>query len=472
VPRKPSLKKQTVLVKVNETSVAVTFHPPSGTRKAWYAYWPGLVASKSTGQQDFKAAVAVVEGMLRNAGRKPEVKDTLLTDDDLEAIQRSHFDGITDPDAKIRAAKSLEEVLAALSAFKAITGLKPISLATPDDCAAFQRKARTLPKNWRAKYPNSKDTTETLSPNTILKWSRCLASSFERANRNAGKKCVRGVVPQAKLLTANPWTQFTWIEGPKPSIRQFDVTELLGLLSHVETTWSDMTVAAAALKVFLWSGCRKLEVAGLTWDMARVVGDEFHFEIVGKWGVERWFRVPEALYQDLHSFRSPGSTSVFAAYTEQIRHRNIDNRGCLKKVRDDFTAENFGRWIYERVKEWAEKEGKEQAYLHVFRKTALQHARRGEDINRQVAADARVGERVLMTNYVKETDDELRARSNRTYDRILASLPAEVACRYGHAVRPPTPLEEQLGVALAAKDWERVAALSQALAEQQKAAAG
>jgi len=297
--------------------------------------------------------------------------------------------------------------------------------------------------------------------------SRCLASAFERANRTAGKKCVRGVVDEGKLLTANPWNQFTWIEGPKATIRQFDGDELLDLLDHVEAAWKDVPVAAAAVKLFRWSGCRKLEVAGLTWDMLRVVGSEYHFEIVGKWGVERWFRVPEALYRELQALRTD-SPFVFAAYTEQIRRFHAGNAGCLRKIRDDFRAENFGRWVYERVKEWAEQSGTGRAYLHVFRKTALQHARRGEDINRQVAEDACVGEAVLMTNYVKETDEELRARSNRTFARILASLPAEVARCYGHVEQELTPLEKQLESAIAARDWDRVAALSALLAQRDR----
>jgi hypothetical protein len=40
--------------------------------------------------------------------------------------------------------------------------------------------------------------------------------------------------------------------------------------------------------------------------------------------------------------------------------------------------------------------GKGGEHLHVFRKTSLQYARRGEDVNRQVAADARLGEGVMM----------------------------------------------------------------------------
>ena len=219
--------------------------------------------------------------------------------------------------------------------------------------------------------------------------------------------------------------------------------------------------------MFLWSGCRKLEVAGLTWDMLRAAGNERHFEVVGKWGVERWFRVPEALYRELEAARTV-SPFLFGAYTDQIRRLHAGNPGCLKKIREAFTARNFGRWVYERVKEWEEKHGKDRAFLQVFRKTALQHARRGEDINRQVAQDARVGEAVMMAAYVKETDDELRARSNRTFARILASLPAEVARRYGHVEQVPTPLEKQLAEAITAKDWDRVAALSGLLARGQR----
>src|SRR5205807_1893193 len=50
-----------------------------------------------------------------------------------------------------------------------------------------------------------------ISPNTVLKWSRTLQAAFQRVNRSAGKKCVRGVVAEAKLITENPWAQFTWI---------------------------------------------------------------------------------------------------------------------------------------------------------------------------------------------------------------------------------------------------------------------
>jgi hypothetical protein len=60
------------------------------------------------------------------------------------------------------------------------------------------------------------------------------------------------------------------------------------------------------------------------------------------------------------------------------------------------------------AKDWSKSNLKGPAFVHIFRKTTLQHARRGEDIARQIARDAMVSESVLMTNYVKETDEEMR----------------------------------------------------------------
>ena len=112
------------------------------------------------------------------------------------------------------------------------------------------------------------------------------------------------------------------------------------------------------------------------------------------------------------------------------------------------------------------------ATAHVFRKSSLRYARTGEDVNRLVADDARVSPGVMMTPYVKETDEQMRARSNRTFVRILAGLPAEVACRYGHIDPAGSPLEERLKAALAAEDWPLVARLSSELAKRQQATAG
>jgi integrase len=271
-------------------------------------------------------------------------------------------------------------------------------------------------------------------------------------------------VEENKLLTANPWSQFTWIEGRDRPIRQFDGEELLSLLDYLETKWSGVPIAATAAKVFLWSGCRKLEVAGLRWDSLRLVVNEYHFEIIGKWGIEKWFRVPDAIYFELLSLRT-ASHFVFAAYPKLLRSFRANNRNLITGLGTEFSPTRFGDWLYRRVTDWSATTPKGRAFIHVFRKTTLQHARRGEDIARQIAGDARLSESVLMTNYVKETDEEMRQRSNRTYRRILASLSPEVAERYGHVQDANSAIEQRLRAAIQAKNWNLASEIAATLAK-------
>ncbi len=63
--RRQKAEKRTITVVVNGAVIPVILHPPRSPRRAWYASWPGLTASKSTGQTDFEHAVFAVEGMLR-----------------------------------------------------------------------------------------------------------------------------------------------------------------------------------------------------------------------------------------------------------------------------------------------------------------------------------------------------------------------------------------------------------------------
>ena len=491
MPRQPKQEKQTITVIVKGTPVAVTLHPPTSTRTSWYAYWNGLLASKSTGQRRLADALVVAENMVKSGGKRSGLLDTILSDAEFDQIQRVHFARRTDERDKLRAKKSLDNCIEGIAAFREITGIEPITLASPDDCAAFQRTALTLPNQWRrlpieqrrpvsdytpkAREQRRKkgiadafDDLPCLSPNTVLKWSRSLQAAFERVNRNALKrKCVRGVVDEKRLLTSNPWSQFTWIGGRKKPIRQFDAGELFSLLAFLESK-NGMTVGPAAMKVFLWSCCRKQEVASLTWDSVRIVGREVHFEIVGKAGVERWFRIPDKLYQELLSLRTD-SPFVFAAYCDQIRlFHDEQHPGTAKSIHAEFTPKNFGRWFYGRVKEWAEKSGC-GAYVHVFRKTALQMALDGEDeLSDRVAEDAGVGKTVMLGHYVKP---KLWRRSNRTYYRIQASLSPEVANRFGHVETPISSLERKLEAAKADKDWLLVAELATRLVKERQSEA-
>ena len=55
---------------------------------------------------------------------------------------------------------------------------------------------------------------------TVRKWLVALQAASERANDNAGRKCVRGVVPPDRLLKSNPWHRFTRLSrGRAPLLR-------------------------------------------------------------------------------------------------------------------------------------------------------------------------------------------------------------------------------------------------------------
>jgi hypothetical protein len=206
MPRKLKLEKTDLTVILNGNPVTITLFPPTGTRKAWYAYWRGLKSSRSTGCRNLNDAMTAAEAMLCNGGKRASADESVISDEEFEAIQRRHFRKKKDEKAQVRTQKSLKLCLEAISAFREISGVSPISFATPADCERFPEEALEYQANWRKKYPNSKtDEVSSIRPNTVLKWSRTLQAAFERCNKNAGKKCVGRVVPDAKLLSSNPW---------------------------------------------------------------------------------------------------------------------------------------------------------------------------------------------------------------------------------------------------------------------------
>ncbi|MGB7286079.1 MAG: hypothetical protein WBC71_04025, partial [Salaquimonas sp.] len=75
-------------------------------------------------------------------------------------------------------------------------------------------------------------------------------------------------------------------------------------------------------------------------------------------------------------------------YEERGSHRG-------GQVRDDFSPEDVGEWFYRRIADWSANLPSGSANVHDFRKTTLQYARSGEDVNRQVAADAHVSAEVI-----------------------------------------------------------------------------
>lgn len=277
---------------------------------------------------------------------------------------------------------------------------------------------------------------------------------------------MRGVVDESKLLSSNPWMEFTWIDGTEPTKRRFDNEELLSVLNYFETTWASVPVAGLFVKVSLWSGARRSEVAGLSWEDIRVVGNEYHLDFVGKWNVRRWARIPAVLYSELLNAKTD-DPHVFAAYNKELRqyHRSLCHVSVANNVGVKFSPDAFCEWFHKRLGDWAKQNGNGHATHHVFRKTALQGARRGEDRNDRVAQDARVSCSVLMRHYVDETEEELWQASNRHYHRILAGLTPELARRYGYEEAVAGGQEQELRAAVEAKDWAKAKQIVERLSD-------
>ena len=106
---------------------------------------------------------------------------------------------------------------------------------------------------------------------------------------------------------------------------------------------------------------------------------------------------------------------------------------------------------------------KRSTYLHVFWKTSLQYAVTAGDREQEVADDASVSPSVLMNNYARLADQELRHKGNRTFQRIRSSLPLEVALRYGWLEKPGDVLIEKIDLARQRGDWDAVARLAEEL---------
>ena len=222
-----------------------------------------------------------------------------MSDDEFDEIQRRHYERIQ---AK---PETLAACIEAVSAFRQIACVCPITLATADDCARFQDEALKLPKNWRVKYRDevrrkkriADESVERYSIRTVLKWSTALSAAFNRANANSGKVCIRNVVSSEKLLTRNPWDEFAWIEDKTDvDVRQFTPNELVSILDYFEQVYPIVNVARLAAQTYFWSCARREEISGLDWTRLRLIGDEIHFDMVGKWRVRKWFRIPSRLY--------------------------------------------------------------------------------------------------------------------------------------------------------------------------------
>lgn len=468
MPRKPKEGCHEIHVSLDGAAVRVTLFPPRAAKKerTWFAYWKGQKTRRSTGKKMLREAIEAATAMVqeRPAGHPGDWQ--CPSDEEFIEIQWRHFGKRTNPAGKRKGESSLASAMEAVNAFQQVSGLTPICRATPDDCERFQTEALELVRNWRSRHPKSKPEVRTVTAGTVRTWLVALQAAFERANDNAGRKCVQGVVLPERLLKSNPWHRFTWIKPPAKKIQQFKGEELLKLLQHFRKAWPGITAAEGMLKVYVWSWARREEVAALKWEDLREVGEEVHFDTVGEWGVEKWFRVPRSVYDESLAFRTD-SPFVFAKLNDQIREFHLaEGRKSAAGMVKEFDIYNAGRWFYERVRAWSGGE----ACVHMLRKTVLQYARAGQDAARSLAKDARVSEGVMMTHYVKEEDLQHQAASNAMFQRLCLSMTPEVARAFGHQHSPTAMLEQRLREAVGSRNWPLVGEIAKKLAKQDRQA--
>lgn len=160
MPRKPKLEKQYRTFRVDGKDVKVSFFPPEGRSKSWYAYWNGLRTKKSTRERNLDKAIEAVERELH--GERGTALSSLMTDEEFDEIQRRHYERMK---AKPETLEACEE---AISAFRTITGIVPIVAATADDCSRFQDEALRTPRNWRMPYKSEKSRQESTIRQQLL----------------------------------------------------------------------------------------------------------------------------------------------------------------------------------------------------------------------------------------------------------------------------------------------------------------
>lgn len=379
----------------------------------------------------------------------------ILSWDDWEAIQVDHTSKRTTKD-RVRAERMLTECRKAQRLIVAITGAEHASAVDADTVGRFQIECRIRISKYGRPYGNT----------TIRKTLAHLSASFNRCNRKAGKKCVRGVVVADKLLDGNPFEQVQWVEADDKPVRQFTVEQLKSFFG-----WKIIghcPLISLFAKTSLWACGRLEEMTELRWDWVDSAGYISIPDDAAKWGKGKAVRVPPAFLAELQRHRSD-SPFVWAGYVEQLRdyHLTRGHRASAHKLKG-FAPQRLRVTFQKWIAEWGDdSKATDGLSHHNFRKTGLQWSR--ENQLRSTEGDfARAANVTLDVAKKHYTTTPQRIWADLVFRNIASELgkDEELAVMMGFekATAPITPMDA-VQAAINAGDWDEAARLLKRLKE-------
>lgn len=455
-------KWKQIFIKKDGIVLTGYLHPVGsvGNGKYWsFTCSKGGVHRKSLKVTHLKEATEIALNWFDGKGHRDRVEQedrdkavaSIMTWDDWKKIQVAHADKRA---VKKRAARTLEECLKSQRLFIAVTKAENASAVDADMVERFQRECLKRLTKYGKPYEKP----------TILKTLSHMSASFNRCNRNAGRKCVGGVVPRDNLLTENPFEQIKWIELEEQSKRQFSNTELKAFLSWRQV--ASCPLISIFAKVSLWACGRLEELTELQWSWVDENGYVTIPDEIAKWGKGRMIKVPQGLLQEMQTNRT-SSPYVWAGYPDQLRRYYMasGSRASVHKIRD-FTPQRLRRVVQNWINAWAKEAKVPGLSHHAFRRTGLQMSREGRVriLDSEYAKAAHVSLHVANNSYTVRPDKLFADLAYRNIEESLSADP-ELACIMGleHNRKAEAPSIDDVLAALSRDDSEEATRLLQML---------
>jgi len=409
--------------------LTVYLHPPGtvGNTRYWaFSCREASITKKSLKCNSLKDAKLTAIKLLTAPKSEDESKsEETLTWGDWDSIQVAYYRKKAN---EKRANRTLEECRKAMRLFVRITGAPDASSVDADMVDRFQSEGVQRKKGDGKPY----------SASTVWKTMAHMSSSFNRCRISAGKRCVRGVVDQSKLLMVNAFEEVNWIEPTQPRKLQFSREGLKAFLAWAYLAGCPLLSLFA--KVSLWARGRIEEMSELGWDW---IDDQGYVGIPdeqAKWGKGKLVKIPLLLVEELRRYRGSGPF-VWERYVEQVRdyHRNTGHLASAHKMLD-FSPARLKVHFQKQIQRWAKTSENVGLSHHAFRRTGLQWSREGQ-LRMYEAEYAKSSNLSLGVADSYYTRDPRHLRADIVFRSIAGELSADRELAEMMGLRMPAPEE-------------------------------